>query len=164
MKSIIILLISFIFLFTNCGNDKSPRQTELENNSSGKKMDPEVQANNASDNVITGTWKLFLEAYDTNKNEVLDDDERKQDSKNYYTFQFNPDGTCKIQSSLKGTYTVKEEGGKKILLVQRQRIEGAETEDPAPDWYLIKSITAGEMLLLTGSAQFHEIFWLFKKV
>jgi len=95
---------------------------------------------------------------------VLDDGERKQDSRNYYTFQFNADGSCKIQGRLNGSYTVKEEGGKRILLVQRQRIEGAETEDPAPDWYLIKSLTADEMLLLTGSAQFHEIFWLFKKV
>lgn len=164
MKSIIILLTSFIFLFTNCGNDKSPQQTELENNSSGEKMDSEVKANNASGNGITGTWKLFLEVYDTNRNEVLEDEEREKGSQNFYTFQFNADGTCKIQSRLNGTYTVKEEGGKKILLVQRQRIEGAETEDPAPDWYLIKSLTAGEMLLLTGSEQFHEIFWLFKKV
>jgi len=164
MKSIIILLSSSIFLFTNCGNDKSPQQTELENNSSKKKMNSEVKTNNASGNGITGTWKLFLEVYDSNKNEVLDDEEREKGSQNNYRFQFNADGTCKIQSSLNGSYIVKEEDGKKILLVQRQRIEGAEMEDPAPDWYLIKSLTADEMLLLTGSAQFHEIFWLFKKV
>lgn len=164
MKSIIILFTFFIFLFTNCGNDKSSQQIESENNSSTKKTDSEPKTNNASANGITGTWKLFLEVYDTNRNEVLEDEERESSSQNNYMFQFNTDGTCKIQGRLNGTYTIKEEGGKKILLVQRQRIEGAETEDPAPDWYLIKSLTASEMLLLTGSEQFHEIFWLFKKV
>jgi hypothetical protein len=164
MKTTIIVLATSIFLFASCGDDKSSQLTQSENTGSDKKMDTEVEASRAPGSDITGTWKLFLEAYDANRNEVLDEEEKKTDSRNNYMFHFNADGSCKIQSSLKGSYTIKDEGGKKILLVQRQRIEGAETEDPAPDWYLIKSLSDKEMLLLTGSAEFHEIFWLFKKV
>ena len=107
---------------------------------------------------------MYLDAFDKNDNEVLDEDERKTAITNNYVLQLNANGTCRIQGFYNGTYKVKEEGGKKILEVQRKKIEGEETEDPIPDIYHIKSLTKDEMILLTTEAGFTVTFWIFKRL
>ena len=73
-------------------------------------------------------------------------------------------GTCRIQNLFNGTYTIKEEGGKKILTVQRKKVEGEEAEDPIPDKYYIKSVTKDELILLLIDGGGTTTFWIFKRI
>lgn len=155
---------ALLFFLTSCGNDKAPTSESQEINSPSpeKAEAPPADANTSGDGIV-GTWRMYLDAFDQNKNQVLDDEERKSAIKNNYRLQLNADGTCKIQDVFKGTYKVKEDGGKKILEVQRKKVEGEETEDPIPDIYHIKSLTKDEMILLTTEAGFTVTFWIFKR-
>jgi hypothetical protein len=56
----------------------------------------------------------------------LQDEERKKGIPNSYTFQFNSDGTCRMQNMFTGNYTIKTENGNKVLAVQGKRIESEE--------------------------------------
>ena len=158
------ILVALFFILISCGDDKtSASQSQLTKNSSSEQSGSPAEAS-ASGNGIVGTWKMYLDAFDKNDNEVLDEDERKTAITNNYVLQLNANGTCRIQGFYNGTYKVKEEGGKKILEVQRKKIEGEETEDPIPDIYHIKSLTKDEMILLTTEAGFTVTFWIFKRL
>jgi len=110
---------------------------------------------------ITGFWKLKLEAYDDNRNKILDEAERKKGFKNHYAFRFNADGSCMIQETYKGHYEVKTEGGNKMLYVYRRRVEGVEEKDPPPDVYRIISMTKTELILLEDLGNL--AFWVFER-
>lgn len=158
------LILSILFILTSCGNNKaSTTDTQLTSNASIEKSGPAPIEAGASGDGIVGTWRMYLDAFDKNENQVLDAEERKAAIKNNYRLQLNADGTCKIQDFYKGTYKVKEEGGKRILEVQRKKVEGEETEDPIPDIYHIKSLTKDEMILLTTEAGSTVSFWIFKR-
>ena len=158
------LILSVLFFLTSCGNNKaSTTDAQLTGNTSIEKSGPAPTEAAVSGDGIVGTWRMYLDAFDKNENQVLDAEERKAAIKNNYRLQLNADGTCKIQDFYKGTYKVKEEGGKRILEVQRKKVEGEETEDPIPDIYHIKSLTKDEMILLTTEAGSTVSFWIFKR-
>ncbi len=113
---------------------------------------------------ILGTWKMYLDAFDRNENQLLEEEERKKGVPNHYILQFNADGTCRIQNMFNGTYKIKDGGGKKVLVVQRKRVVGEETEDPMPDIYHIKSVTREELILLVVDGGMTTTFWIFKKM
>jgi hypothetical protein len=165
MKTISInFILAILFFLAACGNDKSStNQTKVTQDSmTGKTNTPATDVAVQGDG-ITGTWRMYLDAFDKNDNQVLDEEERKNAVSNKYKLQLNADGTCRIQDVFNGTYKVKEEGGKKILEVQRKKVEGEETEDPIPDIYHIKSLTPDEMILLTTEAGSTVTFWIFKR-
>ena len=64
-------------------------------------------------NEIIGTWKLSLDAFDRNENQLLEEEERKKRVPNHYILKFNAAGSCRIQNLFNGTYKIKDEGGKK---------------------------------------------------
>ena len=161
------LLFSFIIavlLLTNCGENKDATTTKDLASSSAVKSEERAPVSTASGNDIVGTWKLHLDAFDQNENQELEDEERKKGVSNNNMLQFNADGTCRIQNIFNGTYTIKEEGGKKILTVQRKKVEGEETEDPPPDKYHIKSVTKDELILLVVDGAGANTFWIFKRI
>ena len=157
-------IVALILFLAGCGNEKAPTsESQLTGGKSTENSETPVPGPDAPGNDIVGTWKMYLDAFDKNENQVLDPEERKNAIPNNYRLQLNADGTCKIQGVFNGTYKVKEERGKKILEVQRKRVVGEETEDPIPDVYHIKSLTKEEMILLTTEAGFTVTFWIFKR-
>ena len=120
------------------------------------------KTNQLLDENITGFWKLKLEAYDENSNQILDDAERKKGIKNNYSFRFNADGSCRIVESFKGRYEVKTEKGSKMLFVYRSKVEGEETKDPPPDIYHLISLSKTELVLLEDEGDL--TFWVFEKI
>jgi lipocalin-like protein len=162
MKTMITLLFVSL-LFCNCGGNNEAANEKLAANNSTV---TETETATSGDGIL-GVWKLDIEARDENNNNILEDAERKKGFHNNYIYQFNANGTCRIQGVYNGTYTVKEEKGNKVLTVQRERIKEAEEKDPLPDVYHIKSLTATEMTLhiidqaygLVGTS-----FRIFKKV
>jgi hypothetical protein len=113
-----------------------------------------------------------METYDDNNNSTLDDEERKSGMKNStpqalhdYKMQFNANGTCKIEGRYNGTYKLTEEGGKKILFVDRELRQGTNGKQlpGSRSKYYIKSMTSSELLLLAEVSGVAVIFWLFKK-
>ncbi|HEX6846751.1 MAG TPA: lipocalin family protein, partial [Chitinophagaceae bacterium] len=117
-----LLLIAFITLLVNCGDNKAAisEKQSADNSTEPATKNPAFAATGSA-NGIVGTWKLIMETFDVNFNEKLDDDERKSEMKNNTPenkMHFNANGTCKIQSRYNGTYNIKEDSGKKILFVQ----------------------------------------------
>jgi hypothetical protein len=155
----------FMFVFVSCANDQSATVEKqiAATSSMTKHQEPTIPAA-IQENGIIGTWKLNLEAYDDNSNKVLDDEERKKAIRNNYILQFKTNGTCRIQDFYNGTYTIKNEGGQKLLSVQRERVKEEETEDPPPDLYYIKSLTKDELIVLNSVAGFTHTFWILKRV
>ncbi len=121
-----------------------------------------IEADQTSDEDITGYWKLKLEAYDDNSNKILDEAERKKGIKNNYSFRFNADGSCKIVEAYKGRYEVKAGSGNKMLYVYRNRVEGQEKTDPPPDVYHIISMSKTELVLLEDEGDL--TFWVFERI
>jgi hypothetical protein len=157
-------LLALLVFLAACGNEKAPTgESQLAGSTTEENVEPPAAEPTGSGNGIVGSWKMYLDAFDKNENQVLDEEERKSAVPNNYRLQLNADGTCKIQGVFTGTYKVKEEGGKKILEVQRKKVVGEETEDPLPDIYHIKSLTKEEMVLLTTEAGSTVTFWIFKR-
>ena len=162
MKLYIILVFACTasFLFA-CSNNNTTKETAKEENSAPAATTAAAESKPTSGDGITGNWKLSLEAYDDNSNGKLDDEERSKGIQNRYSFRFNDDGTCQIMNLYKGRYEVKEENGKKVLSVYRQRIEAEEDKDPAPDVYRIISLGNDELVLLETIG--NHTFWVFKR-
>ena len=109
---------------------------------------------------IVGEWKLYWEAKDENKNDKLDENERKsgRSNTNYY-YRFNADGTCEIYlKGLKGHYDIKNEGNKKKISIYSDE-EG--TKGLVAVWVLI-SVNEDELVLLEGTGEIQ--IWAFKRV
>jgi hypothetical protein len=173
-QACMIFLIPGIFFFANYGdNQAATNEKQLANNSAKSTTENPASATSTSDNGIVGTWKLTMEAFDDNNNSKLDDEERKSGMKistpqvlRDYKMQFNSNGTCTIEGRYNGTYKIKEEDGKKILLVELEPRTGLNGKQiPAShNKYYIKSITSSELLLLAEVSGVAIIFRLFKKV
>lgn len=160
MKSNLIICLAFALLIACKNKSQGTKVTET------SQQKPEIAANTqtsqGSEDGITGTWKLKLEAYDDNSNKVLDEAERKKGFQNRYLFRFNADGSCQIQEIYKGRYEVKTESNKKMLYVYRNRIVGEEEKDPPPDVYSIISLNRNELVLLEDLGNL--AFWVFERV
>jgi len=163
-KMMLLFFVS-IFLLTSCGDNKEAAEEKslASNAQSENKTDQPSPAESQGDGIV-GTWKLHLDAFDRNENQELEGEERKKGVPNNNTLQFKADGTCRIQNMFNGTYTIKEEGGKKLLTIQRKKVEGEETEDPQPDKYYIKSVTKDELVLLVIDGGGTTTFWIFNRV
>jgi hypothetical protein len=159
----LLCAVTVIFFFTNCGDNKTSATKEQPADNTLAENKAEQTSTADPGNGIVGTWLMYLDAFDKNENKILDDDERKQAVSNKYRMQLNADGTCRLQDVFTGTYSVTEESGIKILKVQRKRVENEESQDPLPDIYHIKSLTRGEMILLTTEAGSTVSFWIFKR-
>jgi hypothetical protein len=158
MKFYLFTKITCAFLLA-CSNDKPAPTTSVKHTSTQPELLSKTETSKTPDEGITGYWKLKLEAYDNNENKILDEDERKKGIKNRYSFRFNADGSCQIVESFKGRYEVKTEGGKKMLSVYRNRVEGEEKQDPPPDVYRIISLSQNELVLLEDLGNL--VFWVF---
>jgi hypothetical protein len=159
-----ISYLALIFLIIACGNSNSDAEGQLANNSSTEKKGEQATASTNPGDGIVGTWKMSLDAFDKNDNEVLDEEERKNAVANNYVLQLNADGTCKLQQVFTGRYEVTTENGKQILRVYRKKVEGEEDKDPLPDVYIIKSVGQEEMVLLVVDGGESTTFWIFKRI
>lgn len=158
----LIFLIASISIFPNCGENKSTTNEQAkESNSTTENKKAETTSTATSGDGIVGTWKLHLEVYDDNGNRIPDEAEMQKGTYNSYRFQFNADGSCRIQTMLTGRYERKTENGLDKLYVYRKKIEGEEENDPPPDVYLITSLNKDELVLRFFKA---EIFWFFKRI
>lgn len=159
MKSDLIVCVVCTLLIA-CNNNS--QETKVTNT---PQQQPEIASNTqtsqASEDGITGSWKLTLEAYDNNGNKILDEEERKKGIKNQYTYRFNSDGSCKIQEFYNGRYEEKTENGNKMLYVFRNRVVGEEDKDPVPDVYRIISMNKNELVLLEREGNL--VFWIFER-
>jgi hypothetical protein len=108
-------------------------------------------------NDIVGSWSLALRTFDDNKNGKLEEEERKKGETGKHFYQFNADGTCLIHTmKLKGSYELKNDGGKKRLYTYA--IDGG-TKTQENAWYLI-SVSKTELVLLSQGKQ---AFWIYKR-
>ena len=163
-KTSIMLSASVLVFVAGCSDNKSSTSnTQLTTEKVAEKAASQT-ANSSSGDGIVGTWEMTKEAFDKNENKILDDDERKAATGNRYRMEFSADGTCRTQNYFSNTYKVRQEGGEKILEIQRHRVEGEETKDPPPDIYKIKSLTKDEMVLLVTDAGFDMSFWIFDRL
>ena len=154
----------FVFFIAGCaGNKASSDEKQLTAatviNSEEQKATVPIQ-----DNGIVGTWKLRLEVFDDNSNRVPDEAEMKKGYGNNYIFQFNADGSCRIQQIYKGRYEKITEDGRPMLKVYRQRIAPEEEKDPPPDIYQITSVKKDELVLLNILMGDPTSFWFFKRI
>lgn len=160
MKSYLAVSITVALLIA-CSNNKAAPETIIAETKQPPETASNKLTNQPSGEGIEGLWKLTWEAYDDNKNKILDEAERKKGFKNNYIFRFNADGSCKIQEFYKGHYEVKKEDDKKMLYVYRNRIEGYEEKDPPPDIYRIISMNKTELVLLEDLGNL--TFWVFER-
>lgn len=150
-----------------CNNDKGPQKTE-----SATTTAQETTGNNdspgettvASNGGITGSWKLDMEVFDDNGNWIMEPEERAKAYKNNYSIQLRPNGSARIQDLFNGRYEVKEEKGRQMLYVYRERVVGQEDEDPAPDKFHITSVAPNELILQVVMMGEPSSFWIFKRV
>jgi len=159
MKSNIIVYVACTLLIA-C-NDKAQETKVAETTQQQPEIASNTQTSQASQDGISGYWKLKLETYDDNGNKIPDEAERKKGIQNRYLLRFNTDGSCQIQEAYKGRYEVKTESNKKMLYVYRNRIVGEEEKDPPPDVYHIVSLSKNEMVLLENEGNL--VFWIFER-
>jgi hypothetical protein len=160
-----ILLVATSFLLISCGNNKAAtNETQSADNSSTEKKEEPVSVAAASGEGIVGTWKLRLEVFDDNGNRIPDEAEMKKGYSNNYNFQFNADGTCRIQQMFTGRYEKKTENGRDMLYVYRKKVEGEEDKDPLPDIFQITSVKKDELVLQIIMAGEPSSFWFFKRI
>jgi len=164
MKSMIILVAAIVVL-TNCGNNKAATtEQQIANNPAIENIEVEPTSSTSPGNDLVGTWKLRLEVFDDNSNRVPDEEEMKKGYGNNYLFQFNANGTCRIQQIYTGRYEKKSENGRPMLYVYRKRIEQAEDEEPPPDIYQITSVKKDELVLQSILLGDPTSFWFFKRI
>ena len=163
-KSVIALIVGLLFIY-GCGDNKAAtnEKKSADSSSPDKKGEQPTASTNSGDSIV-GTWKMSLDAFDKNDNEVLDEEERKNAVANNYVLQLNSDGSCKLQQVFTGRYEVTTENGKQILRVYRKKVEGEEDKDPLPDVYIIKSVGKEEMVLLVVDGGESTTFWIFKRI
>jgi hypothetical protein len=162
--TILTLVVGVLMLLSGCATSFSTNEKQIAADPTVEKKEEPTSTSNVPRNDIIGTWKLMIDAYDQNENQELENEERKKGMANNNTLQFNANGTCRIQNIFNGTYTIKEEAGKKLLTIQRKKIEGEETADPIPDKYYIKSVTREELILLVIDGGSTTTFWIFKRI
>ena len=160
MKCGILFYIAWALL-PACSNNNSAQEKSFAETKSLPEVASTTESTQLSGDVITGYWKLTLEAYDENENKILDEAERKKGFKNRYSFRFNADGSCQIMETFKGRYEIKTENGNKMLYVFRNRVVGEEDKDPVPDVYRIISESKNELVLLENEGNL--TFWVFEK-
>lgn len=160
MKSNLIVCVAGVLLVA-CNNNNAQETKAAETPKEQREIASNTQTSKASEDGITGYWKLKLEAYDDNGNKILDESERKKGIQNRYLFRFNADGSCKIQEFYKGRYEVKTGSNKKMLYVYRNRVVGEEEKDPPPDVYHIISMSKNELVLLEDLGNL--TFWVFER-
>ena len=160
MKSRILFYIAWALL-PACSNNNSAQEKPFAETKSLPEVASTTESTQLSGDVITGYWKLTLEAYDENENKILDETERKKGIKNRYSFRFNADGSCQIMETFKGRYEIKTENGNRMLYVFRNRVVGEEDKDPVPDVYRIISESKNELVLLENEGNL--TFWVFEK-
>ena len=161
-KSMIVLIVA-IFFFANCGDNKAATTKEQAADTATPDIKSEKPIGSPG-NELVGTWKLRLEVFDDNRNRVPDEEEMKKGFGNNYLFQFNADGTCRIQQVYKGRYEKVTVDGREMLKVYRKRIEGVEDSDPIPDIYQITSVKKDELVLQVILAGEPTSFWFFKRI
>jgi hypothetical protein len=147
------LFYALLFMVA-CNNNSSSAEKQLTQNLSpeGKQVSAEPSA--SQDNGIVGKWRLTWQAYDENKDQKLDEEERKKGFANNFFYQFNADGSCLVQT-FKGHYEIKEEGGKKKLSTYAD-IGGSEERI---GFFTILSVNKDELLLVDPG----PMFWIFKR-
>lgn len=160
MKPNLILSVACALLIA-CNNNKAAQESTVTKTDQQPEVASKLETNQPSGDGIVGQWKLTLEAYDDNRNKILDEDERKKSIKNRYSYRFNADGSCQIQEVFKGRYEVKTENGNKMLYVFRNRVVGEEEKDPPPDVYRIITLSKNEMTLLEDLGDL--TFWVFER-
>ena len=161
MKQLAFYIMIFLVA---CSNDNTKNEAQLANNSASEKKDTPSTTVNSSAEGIVGAWKLQKEVFDDNANGIPDEAELKKAYSNNYHFQFNADGTCKIQQMFTGRYEKKKENGKDMLYVYRKKIEGEEDKDPPPDVYQITSLKKDELVLQIIDGGMYSSFWFFKRI
>jgi len=155
-KTIDQFLFFGLIIFLNGGNDRLQSES-IQKNATTETSTIQVKPSSQGDGIV-GRWNLVLQAFDENANGKLDGEERKKGNSNRHFYQFNSDGTCLIHTmKLKGSYELKDEGGKKRLYTYIDE-EGKRT--PENKWYVI-SISKTEMILLS---QDKYAFWIYKRV
>jgi len=164
MRSMIILVAAIVAL-TNCGNNKAAiTEQSIANNTATEIKETQPTSPTQSGDDMVGTWKLRLEVFDDNSNRVPDEAEMKKGYGNNYMFQFNADGTCRIQQMFTGRYEKKTENGRPMLYVYRKRIEKEEDKDPPPDIFQITSLKKDELVLQIITLGEPSSFWFFKRI
>jgi hypothetical protein len=164
MKSMIILVAAFVTL-TNCGNNKAATtEQQTANSKATENTDVQSTSSASTGDDIVGTWKLRLEVFDDNSNRIPDEAEMKKGYGNNYMFQFNADGTCRIQQTFTGRYEKKTENGRPMLYVYRKKVEKEEDKDPPPDIFQITSLKKDELVLQIIEAGEPSSFWFFKRI
>jgi hypothetical protein len=160
-----IIWVAAIAALSNCGNNKAAttEQHAAKNESTENKESQPISSTSMADDIV-GTWKLRLEVFDDNSNRVPDEAEMKKGYANNYMFQFNADGTCRIQQMFTGRYEKKTENGRPMLYVYRKRVEKEEDKDPPPDIFQITSLKKDELVLQIIEAGDPSSFWFFKRI
>jgi hypothetical protein len=164
-KNYVLHLLAFALLYgcnnndSNKGSTTDQTTTTTEVSNAGKQLSTDVQQGDG----VVGKWMMYLDAFDENGNQQLDDEERNKAVSIRYDLVLNADGTCRLQNIFTATYTINTQNGNKILQVQRKRIEGEEDTDPPPDTYHIKYVNNKEMILLLVDGAAENSFWIFKR-
>lgn len=115
---------------------------------------------------IVGDWKLSLEAYDNNKNKILDEEERKKGFSNNYFYRFAADGKCiispfatnQLKNGFKAHYTITETNGRKVITTIWDE---AEQKGKQEAQYTVISVNKDELVLLETLG--NHTFWIFKR-
>jgi hypothetical protein len=157
------MLVFSISLFSCSDNKSSSEKAPTDKNIETAALTP-TNNESGSNKGLTGTWKLQLEVFDDNGNRIPDEEEMKKGFGNNYIFQFNADGSCRIQQIFTGRYEKKVEDGRDMLYVYRKKVEGEEDEDPPPDIYQITSLKKDELVLQMLIIGDPSSFWFFKRI
>jgi hypothetical protein len=166
----ITIAIFLVGIVCSCNNNKT---SEVSTNDSKQASSGEMtnqpasstttqSEDNGTDGLI-GRWQLQSNAFDGNKNKVLDPEERAAATPNSSSYLFRKDGSCLVQGSLKGHYELKKENGAELLNVFRERIPEAENEDPAPERFRIFSVNSTELVLLSNYSGNQQTFFILKR-
>jgi hypothetical protein len=157
-----MFILACLFLL-NCGNkaENNPLQSETQvQNATSEPANSNDPSNKTQASGITGKWNLALEAYDNNRNFILDPEERSKGFPNKYYYQFNEDGSCLIhQMKLKGHYVLSEKNGRKVIT---NYFDEAEQKGQKEAQYTIISVNKDELVLLETTGD--HTFWIFKRV
>ena len=163
-----IFTLFFALLFSGCSNEKTTEKTESASAGNGQETavvteNSQESESAASQGGITGDWKLDWEVFDDNGNWKMEPEEKAKAYRNNYRLLLRTDGSSRIQNMFNGRYEIKEENGRQMLYVYRERVVGEEDEDPLPEVFHIYSKKADELILQVVSAGEPSSFWIFKR-
>jgi hypothetical protein len=160
MKAYLVILFAFITL-ASCNTHKAP-ETDVADTKQKSVDISNTETNKVLADSLIGYWKLRLEAYDSNDDQMLDEAERKKGAPNNYSFHFNADGSCKKQETIQGRYEVKFEEDKRMLYVYPEPLVDRDGRTYVTDVYRITSMTVNEIVLLETIGNLN--FWVFQRV